>query len=127
MLERLARHPAGVGFAAVVIATLILPWTGLVASLDLKIIDQQAFFLRAYAPRTVINDVVVVGIDEETDKVLREPYTLWHPHLGNFFKAIGLPPMSWSIPIVSRGGSRHGNQTTQTGRDRHQATAGLSS
>ena len=38
--------------------------------------------------------------------------------------SLGLPPMSWSTPIVSRGESRHGNQTTQTGRDRHQATAG---
>ena len=36
----------------------------------------------------------------------------------------GLPPVSWSTPIVSRGGSRYGNQATQTGRDRHQATTG---
>ena len=39
-------------------------------------------------------------------------------------RAIGLPPMSWSTPIVSRGGSIHGNQTTQTGRDCDQATTG---
>ena len=34
------------------------------------------------------------------------------------------PPMSWSNPIVSRGGSRDGNQETQTGRDRYEAAPG---
>jgi class 3 adenylate cyclase len=81
-------HPLGAGFAAVVAVALILPWTGFVAALDLRAIDQQVFFLRAYAPRSVENDVVIVGIDEETDKALREPYTLWHPYIGDFFKAM---------------------------------------
>jgi len=88
MLERLARHPYGVGFAAVVIVGLLLPWTDFVAELDLKVIDQQSRLLRGLAPRPVANDVVIVGIDDETEKVLREPYTLWHPHLGQFFKAM---------------------------------------
>ncbi len=34
------------------------------------------------------------------------------------------PPMSWSTLIVSLGGSNYGNQTTQTGRDRHEVAAG---
>ena len=88
MLERLARHKHGVGFAAVVIVGLLLPWTDFVADLDLKVIDQQSLLLRVLAPRPVANDVVIVGIDDETEKVLREPYTLWHPHLGQFFKAM---------------------------------------
>jgi len=34
------------------------------------------------------------------------------------------PPMSWSSPIVSRGGPRNGNQETQAGRDRDEASPG---
>ena len=34
------------------------------------------------------------------------------------------PPMSWSNLIVSRGGSREGNQEAQTGRDRYEAAPG---
>jgi len=35
-----------------------------------------------------------------------------------------LSPMSWSSPIVSRGGPRNGNQETQSGRDRDEASPG---
>ena len=34
------------------------------------------------------------------------------------------PPMSWSNLIVSRGGPRNGNQETQSGRDRDEASPG---
>ena len=34
------------------------------------------------------------------------------------------PPIDWSNLIVSRGGSRDGNQETQTGRDRYEAAPG---
>ena len=88
MLARLARYPRCAGFAVVVIVGLVLPWTALVTALDLKVFDRQSRLLRDYAPRSVAVDVVVVGIDEETEQVLREPYTLWHPYLGQFFQAM---------------------------------------
>jgi class 3 adenylate cyclase/CHASE2 domain-containing sensor protein len=34
------------------------------------------------------NDVVIVGIDEDATKALREPFALWHPHLGKFLDAM---------------------------------------
>jgi len=37
---------------------------------------------------------------------------------------IGLPPQSWSTVIVRKRRIRGGEQTTQTGRDRHEVTAG---
>jgi hypothetical protein len=37
---------------------------------------------------------------------------------------IGLPPQSWSTVIVRKRRIRDGEQTTQTGRDRHEVTAG---
>jgi hypothetical protein len=38
--------------------------------------------------------------------------------------ALGLPPQSWSTVIVRKRRIRDGEQTTQTGRDRHEVTAG---
>lgn len=35
-------------------------------------------------------DVVVMGMDEATFKQLREPFALWHPHLGKFLQAMAL-------------------------------------
>ena len=88
MLARLARYPREAVFTAVVLVGLALSWTPLVTALDLDALDQQFRFLRAYAPHPVAADVVVVGIDEETTRVLREPVALWHPHLGRFFQAM---------------------------------------
>ena len=65
-------------------ALTLVPW---VESLDRKLLDLQFGFLRAYAPRAAGNDVVIVGIDDETARVVREPLTLWHPHLGKFLQA----------------------------------------
>lgn len=88
MLKRLARYPCGAGFVAVVIVALILPWIAFVAALDFKLLDRQSRLLRDYFPRPVAHDVVVVGIDEETEQILREPLTLWHPYFGRFFRAM---------------------------------------
>ncbi len=55
--------------------------------LDLKLLDTQFKVLRTHALRPVKNDVVIVGFDEDTARVLREPLTLWHPHLGKFLQA----------------------------------------
>ena len=61
------------------------PWVG---TLDQKLLDVQFRFLRAQALHPVKHDVVIVGIDDETTKALREPLTLWHPHLGKFLQAV---------------------------------------
>jgi class 3 adenylate cyclase/CHASE2 domain-containing sensor protein len=55
--------------------------------LDMKLLDAQFKTLRAYAPRPAANPVVIVGFDDDTTRVLREPFTLWHPHLGKFLQA----------------------------------------
>jgi len=61
------------------------PWVG---TLDQKLLEVQFRFLRAQALHPVKHDVVIVGIDDETTKALREPLTLWHPHLGKFLQAV---------------------------------------
>src|SRR5688500_15204955 len=59
-------------------------WTG---PLDRPLVDAQFRFLRAQAPRPVTTDVAIVGVDDASTEVLREPLTLWHPHLGKFLQA----------------------------------------
>ena len=60
------------------------PW---VERLDEKLLDAQFRILREYALRPVKHDVVIVGFNEDTGRVLREPITLWHPYLGKFLEA----------------------------------------
>lgn len=77
--------------AALIIAIFLLaaglgyfPW---VERLDQKLLDAQFRVLRAQALRPVVNDVVIVGFNDITGRVLREPITLWHPYLGKFLEA----------------------------------------
>ena len=56
---------------------------------DLAILDRGFVLLRAYGPPPAAHDVVIVGIDQETTEVLREPLALWHVHLGKFLQAMG--------------------------------------
>ena len=60
------------------------PWS---RRLDLALLDVQFKALRTYALRAVKNEVVVVGFNEDTTNVLREPLTLWHRHLSKFLQA----------------------------------------
>lgn len=57
---------------------------------DHVLLDTQFRLLRQLAPVEMKNDVVVVGMDEATFKQLREPFALWHPHLGKFLQAMAL-------------------------------------
>ncbi len=57
---------------------------------DHILLDTQFRLLRQLAPAAIKNDVVVVGMDEATFKQLREPFALWHPHLGKFLQAMAL-------------------------------------
>ena len=59
-----------------------------VESLNQQLLDAQFQVLRKFGPRPLTNDVVVVGFNEETGRVLREPMTLWHPHIGKFLEAV---------------------------------------
>jgi len=77
-----------IGFAILLLYGFLAPHTGLSRFLDAKILDAQFRWLHAYAPKPAANDVVIVGIDEQTTRELFEPIALWHPHLGKFFGAM---------------------------------------
>ncbi len=56
--------------------------------LSRKVLDRQFNYLQRHATHPVQNDVVIVGIDEAAFKSLKEPFSLWHPHLGKFLQAM---------------------------------------
>ena len=63
---------------------LLTPWG---RSIDARLLDWQFGVLRQLAPRALKAEVVIVGFDEASTDVLREPLTLWHAHLGKFLQA----------------------------------------
>jgi len=55
-------------------------------------LDRQAFDLLSRRLRVQPKDesVVLIGIDEATERQFPEPHALWHPHLGTAFEALAL-------------------------------------
>lgn len=58
--------------------------------LSRKILDRQFELLHQHATHPIQNDVVIVGIDEDTFKRFKEPFELWHPHLASFLQAMAV-------------------------------------
>lgn len=88
------------GFLVVLALGLGLHLKGAWNPLELFVLDRQFTLLREY-PQPLANDVVVVGIDEAAFKQFREPFALWHPHLGKFFQAMaGARPSVVGMDIV---------------------------
>ncbi|HKQ25947.1 MAG TPA: adenylate/guanylate cyclase domain-containing protein [Burkholderiales bacterium] len=56
--------------------------------LDLIFLDATQKFARAVAVRPANESVVIVGIDEETERRFEEPFALWHRHIGEGLAAI---------------------------------------
>ena len=95
-------------YACLLLAGIALTHFNAPAWLDQKILDWQFQTLRTYFPRPLHNDVVVVGIDELTFKTLREPFALWHPHLGKFLRAMAqAKPAALGLDVVLPDRSYH--------------------
>jgi len=76
-------------FSLVLLLAAGLALFGWAEPLERPLVDAELRFLRDYVPRAVTNEVVVVGIDDESTRRLPEPLTLWHPHIGKFLEAMG--------------------------------------
>ncbi len=63
--------------------------------------DLQMRLLRATYPRPVGDDVVLVGIDEETEARFQEPVALWHRHFAEVLHALAKArPRAVGVDIV---------------------------
>ncbi len=79
-----------VGIALALIASGLVAGCHVLEPFDMALLDRQSAYLREHRPRPLANDVAVVGIDESSLARFREPFALWHPHLGKFLRAMAL-------------------------------------
>lgn len=100
LLNKLRRFSHLIGFLIALALCLGLHLNRVWSPLELFVLDRQFTLLREH-PQPLTNDVVVVGMDEAAFKQFREPFALWHPHLGKFFKAMaGARPSVVGLDIV---------------------------
>ena len=57
---------------------------------DLKLLDQNFNLQRRFALKPGNDEVVVIGIDEQTYQAFSEPFALWHRHLGDVLRALAI-------------------------------------
>jgi len=63
--------------------------------------DLEMRLLRAAHPRALANDIVLVGIDEETEARFREPVALWHRHFAQVLHALAkAKPRAVGVDVV---------------------------
>jgi len=88
-------------FLVILLCGVLFGLTGATERYDLKVLDFQFKLLRAWFPRPVTRDVVVIGVNEDTVKRFPEPITLWHTHLSRLFGAMVLArPAAVGLDIV---------------------------
>jgi len=80
------RHLLGLGIC--VLAALVLHLLHSGAQLSRSVLDKQFEQMQQHDVHKLQNDVVIVGIDEDATKELKEPFALWHPHLARFLDAM---------------------------------------
>lgn len=78
----------GLSFCLLVALLLHLFQVG--AQLSRTVLDRQFMRMQQNSVHRLQNDVVVIGIDEDATKALKEPFALWHPHLGKFLEAMAI-------------------------------------
>ena len=99
--------------AAVVLAALCLGVAPAARSLDLKLLDRLFQVRRALHP-TRAPDVVLVGVDNDTEHAFQEPMALWHRHFAAVFQGLALGRargvgVDYNLPERSFDGIRPGS------------------
>lgn len=88
---------------AIVAIGLLVPSakTAPFASAERKAFDLQMRLLREFSPRPLPSDVVLIGIDEASEKRFDEPLVLWHKHYARVLQALAqAEPAAVGVDIV---------------------------
>jgi adenylate cyclase len=96
------------GFLFAIVATLALlllllpnPREAPLADAERFAFDHQMRLLRAIHPRPLVDDVVLIGIDDETEARFTEPVALWHRHFAAVLHALArAKPRAVGVDIV---------------------------
>jgi adenylate cyclase len=107
--ERLRSSPGLKGTFLYLLAMLVIASMGLLpepddsplAGADRITFDAQMRWLRELHPRPIRQDIVLVGIDEETERAFPEPVALWHGHFADLFHALSrAKPAAVGVDVV---------------------------
>ena len=107
--ERLRGSPAlkggflllAVAAFAAVLGLLPNPRESFMADAERFAFDLQMRLLRAVHPRPLQDDIVLVGIDEETEARFPEPVALWHRHFARVLHALAkAKPRAVGVDVV---------------------------
>ncbi len=81
----------GLLFVCVLALALLIANSQWVQIWDKQLFDRQMQLKRYLLPVSELREqVVLVGIDEQTYASFREPFALWHRHLADFFQALAI-------------------------------------
>jgi adenylate cyclase len=75
-------------FIVIALVIAILHAFGVLERLDDSALDATQRLVRGLSPRAAIENVIIVGLDEGTERSFPEPFALWHRHLGELLTAI---------------------------------------
>ncbi len=90
-----------IGFAAVLLAALALMHWRTFDWAERALLDAEFRYLRAHHPQDVAKDIVLIGVDEAALAAQREPFALWHPHLGRLLKGLAVAkPAAVGLDVV---------------------------
>lgn len=93
------RKPAP--FIAILLLGILAGAFRMTDALDFKLLDVQFRLLRAWHPRDVVREVVVIGVDEDAATRFPEPLALWHAYLGRLLAALAVArPATVGLDIV---------------------------
>jgi len=107
--ERLRSSPGLKGIFLYAVAMLVVAAVGLLpepddsplAAADRLSFDVQMRTLRELWPRPLARDVVLVGIDEQTEHAFPEPVALWHRHFADLLHALArAQPAAVGVDVV---------------------------
>jgi adenylate cyclase len=82
-------------------ATIPNPQESLLADAERFAFDMQMRILRDIHPRPLANDIVVIGIDEDTENAYPEPMALWHKQFASVMHALArAKPKAVGVDVV---------------------------
>lgn len=92
---------AVVAAIALMAGLLPTPAEAPLADMDRVAFDGQMRVLRSMHPRPLRDDVVLIGIDEDTEAEFTEPIALWHRHFAEVLHALArAKPLAVGVDIV---------------------------
>jgi hypothetical protein len=82
------RGKLAIGWVALAFLVIALAVSQATRRLDLRLLDAQFNILRSMRFVAPVQEVALVGIDENTLAAFPEPIALWHKHFGDLLSAL---------------------------------------